>query len=201
VQKRILPVIFLVFLISLVIVGCSKLDTTDIGSDLLPAIDNVNTFEGIYDIKTTQGIFNPDTTKVSYNDDLVLGRINNDPVFGTTKANLYFQYKPTSYPYNYAARDSITNFDSIVLCLSYKGFWGDSTLPVQLQLKEVVKNAGGFWDSVNVPKLISYAPATDSKILGSTTLDIASMGTYKVFSNHKDSVKNQIRIKITDSAF
>jgi hypothetical protein len=204
VQKRILSVTIFVFLISLIIVGCSKLDTTDIGSELLPAIDNVNTFEGVYEINTTQGIFATDSTQVSYTDDLVLGKINNDPLFGTTKADVYVQYKPSFYPYYYGiAKDTITNFDSVVLCLSYKGYWGDSTIPVQLQVKEVVNNIGNnsFWDSVNNPKIINYAPVTSGTILGSASIDIASLGTYKVFANHKDSVKNQIRIKLTNTSF
>jgi hypothetical protein len=203
VQKRILPITILVFFISLVIIGCSKLDTTDIGSDLLPAIDNINTFEKVFDINTTQGIFN-DTTQVSYGDDLVLGNINTDPLFGTTKANLYLQFKPAFYPYYYGNKlDTITNFDSVVLCLSYKGFYGDSVPPHKFEVYSVLNNVGNnsFWDSVNIPKKVNYFPAIDNTLLGSATVDVPGLGTYKVFANHKDSVKNQIRIKLTNTAF
>lgn len=199
-QIRILPVIIIAFFISSVIAGCSKLDTTDIGSDLLPAIDNVNTFEKILDITTTQGIFSNDSTTVGYDDDHVLGKINNDPLFGTTTANVYAQFKPTFYPYFYnIPKDSLVAFDSVVLCLSYKGFWGDSLVPLQLQVKEVALNAGGFWDSVNQAKKITYAPPT-TNVLGNATVNITSLGKFMVYANHKDSVKNQIRIKLS-SAF
>jgi hypothetical protein len=178
VQKRILSIAIVAFLFSLIFAGCSKLDTTDIGSDLLPAVDNVTTFDTLLTINSTQGVFNTDSTKISNADDLVLGKINNDPLFGTTKADVYAQFKPTFYPYYYGnAGDTIVGYDSVVLCLSYKGVWGDSTFPLQLQVKEVALNAAGLWDSVNQSKDINYAPATGN-LIGSTTVDIASLGNY-----------------------
>ncbi|WP_462253590.1 DUF4270 family protein [Ferruginibacter sp.] len=197
-QKRILSIAFIAFLFSIIFISCSKLDTTDIGSDLLPAVDNVNTFEEILTINATQGIFNPDTTKVGLSDDQVLGKINNDPLFGTTTANVYAQFKPTFYPFYYnIPKDSLIGFDSVVLCLSYKGSWGDTMLPIDLQVREIPYNVGnnGLWDSV-APKTINYAPATGT-LIGSTQVDIPSLGGYKIYANHKDSVKNQIRIKLT----
>ena len=201
-QKRILSIAATALLFSLIIVGCSKLDTTDIGSDLLPAVDNVNTFDTLLTINTTQGIVNPDTTLISYSDDHVLGKINNDPLFGTTQANIYAQFKPTFYPYYWGnVKDTIVGFDSVVLCLSYKGFWGDSTIPIQLQVREIQNNVGnnGLWDSVNQTKTINYAP-TAGAVIANTTVNIASLGNYIVYANHKDSVKNQIRIKLPNSS-
>jgi len=58
VQKRILPITITAFLfLAFINWGCSKLDTTDIGSDLLPAVDNVNTFDTVLTINTTQWYF------------------------------------------------------------------------------------------------------------------------------------------------
>ncbi len=37
--------------------GCTKLDTTTLGGDLIPIVDNVNTFADTLDITATQGIF------------------------------------------------------------------------------------------------------------------------------------------------
>ncbi len=195
-QKRILSIATVALLFSIIFVGCSKLDTTDIGSDLLPAVDNVTTFDTILPIITTQGIFNPDTTRVGSTDDNVLGRITSDPLFGTTQASIYAQFKPTFYPYYYDIKDSLVGFDSVVLCLSYKGNWGDSTVPLQLQVKEVLPNAGGLWDSIYVRKDINYAPALGNTI-GTATINISDLNNYIVYANHKDSVKNQIRIKLS----
>ncbi len=198
-QKRILSIAITALLFfSLLNYGCSKLDTTDIGSDLLPAVDNVNTFDTLITIDATQGIFNPDTTIVSNTDDHVLGKISNDPLFGTTVANIYAQFKPTFYPFYYnIPKDSLIAFDSVVLCLSYKGNWGDSMLPIDLQVKEIPYNVGnnGLWDSL-ASRNVNYAPATGN-VIGSTQVNIPGLGSYKVYANHKDSVKNQIRIKLS----
>lgn len=201
-QKRILSITTTTLLLfSFFIWGCSKIDITDIGSDLLPAVDNVNTFDTLLTINTTQGIFTQDSTLVFNTDDHVLGKINNDPLFGTTKADVYAQFKPTFYPYYYGNKgDTIVGYDSVVLCLSYKGFWGDSLLPVQLQVKEIPNftNNNGLWDSLYQSKNINYAPAT-STIIGNATVNIANLGKYVKYANGKDSVKNQIRIKLSNA--
>jgi len=199
VQKRILSIaIISFFFFSFFNLGCSKLDTTDIGSDLLPAVDNVTTFDTLITINATQGVFN-DTTVITNTDDHVLGKINNDPLFGTTRADVYAQIKPTFYPYYYGnAGDTIVGFDSVVLCLSYRGFWGDSTIPLQLQVSEVDVNAGGLWDSVYQSRNVNYAPPT-SNIIGNTTVDFTKVGNYVVYTNKKDSIRNCIRIKLSNS--
>ncbi len=201
VQKRILSIAiitlsFFLFFNS----ACSKLDTTDIGSDLLPAIDNIHTFDTLLTINTTQGIFSLDSTKVANADDHVLGRITNDPLFGTSRADVYAQFKPTFYPYYYGnANDTIVGYDSVVLCLSYKGFWGDSTVPMDLKVYEVPPTAGGLWDSVYQTRDIHYTPPV-TNFIGSTTVDFTKLGNYMVYANKKDSARNQIRIKLS-SAF
>ena len=202
-HKRILPIATAAFLFSLIIAGCTKLDTTDIGSDLLPAVDNVNTFDTIISINTSQGVFSSDSTKVVNTDDHVVGKITNDPLFGTTDAGIYVQFKPTFFPYYYGnANDTIIGFDSVVLCLSYKGFWGDSlTQPLKLEVRQVALNAGGLWDSIYQTKPVTYAPPVGGPLLGSTVVNFASIGNYFKYSNGKDSANNQIRIKISPSAF
>lgn len=201
-QKRILPITTAIFFFFIIITGCSKLDTTDIGSDLLPAVDNINTFDTLLTINTTQGVFTTDSTKVASTDDQVFGKISNDPLFGTTTAAIYAQFKPTFFPYFFGnAKDTILGFDSVVLCLSYKGFWGDSTLPVQLQVKEVAQGAGGLWDSIYINKTVNYAPPTGN-VLGNAQIDVRGLADYNnIYTNHKDSVKSQIRINLSASTF
>ena len=208
-QKRILPITTVALLFSLIIAGCSKLDTTDIGSGLLPAVDNINTFDTLLTINSSQGVFNLDSTIVNYQNDHVLGRISNDPLFGTTNASVYVQLKPSFFPFYYGnAKDTInpgldsrTGFDSVVLCLSYKGFYGDSTIPLQLQVQAIGNFTGnnGLWDSIYQSRNINYAPTTSGPVLGSATIDVRALGNYVKYSNGKDSVKNQIRIKLSSS--
>ena len=201
-QKRILPLaITAVLLISLISLNCTKLDTTDIGSDQLPLVDNVNTFADTLLINSTQGYFNDSTTIGKY-DDYAVGSITNDPLFGTTTANIYMQLKPPFYPYHFGnPRDTIVGFDSVVLCLKYAGFWGDSLLPVGLVVKEVSENR--FRDSATNSSFIenttAYQPNVSGTIIGSASIDARKMGDTISFTNGRDKVINQIRIKLSAS--
>lgn len=201
-QQRFLYFI-VTFVFSFFLLSCNKLDTTDVGSDLIPAVDNVNTFDTVLSITSTQSFF-ADTNKISRTEDHVLGRISNDPLFGTTTANIYLQLKPNFYPYFFGnAKDTInpilnpkTGFDSVVLCINYKGFWGDSTMPQQITVKEVLDD--DFRDSVLLFKKIDYHPTTGAT-LGSAVVDIRELPQWKKFIGRKDSVRNQIRIKLSDA--
>ncbi|MBL0146303.1 MAG: hypothetical protein IPP48_11610 [Chitinophagaceae bacterium] len=199
-QKRnIHTFFFLVLTILFFNYSCTKLDTTDIGSDLIPAVDNVHTFADTLAVNATQGLF-LDSTTISRTDDYVLGRINNDLLFGTTQANIYLQFKPSFFPYYFGnAGDTLNGFgaglDSVVLCLNYKGFWGDSTIPQQLQVREVTGH--GTWDSVYYSNKISYQPTVGGAVIGSASVDVRTFGTYMKYANGKDSSKNQIRIKLS----
>lgn len=198
-QKRFLPLaVTAVVLLSLFGWNCTKLDTSDIGSDQLPTVDNVYTFADTLPLITTQGLFN-DTTKVSLFNNFVVGAINNDPLFGTTNASAYFQLKPDFYPYYFGnAGDTVKGYsdvglDSIVLCLKYKSFWGDSSIPVQLEVREVSDYT--FVDSLYKVNDINYAPVTGS-LLASATVDIRRLGDTVKYRNGRDYSVNLIRIKL-----
>ncbi len=201
-QKRILPIaITAIILFSLFSWNCTKLDTTDIGSDVL-AVDNVNTFDTLLAINSTQGFFNDSSTVVGKYDDHALGAINNDPLFGKTNASIYMQLKPAFFPYYFGnSGDTLNGFgagiDSVVLCLRYTGFWGDSLLPVYLEVRQVNENK--FRDSINKINATNYQPATSGTILGSTNIDVRTLGNYIKLNNGRDSVKNQVRIKLSAS--
>jgi hypothetical protein len=195
VQKRILPIAFTaILLITLIGWSCTKLDTTDIGSDLLPAVDNVHTFADTLPINSTQGGLS-DSTYISKYDDHAVGSISNDPLFGTTQASIFMQLKPTFYPYYFGnARDTIIAFDSVVLCLKYRGFWGDSTIPVRLEVKEVNDYQFGV-DSIYKENNTAYQPGTGAS-LATAFIDVRTLANYVKFTNGRDSVNNQIRIKL-----
>lgn len=193
-HKRFLPTAFvgacLLFFINW---SCTKLDTTTLGSDLIPPVDNIHTFDTSLEIISTQGYFD-DTTHLLPTENFALGRINNDPIFGTTQANIFFQVKPTVYPFTWGnAGDTLIAADSVVLCLSFKGSWGDSLLPQQLEVYKIVDPL--FQDSVNNVK---YQPNT-AELLGTATVDPSTLGDTVFFANHKDSTSNQIRIRLSDA--
>ncbi|MBC7934670.1 MAG: DUF4270 family protein [Rhizobacter sp.] len=198
--KRLLP-IALIGYIFLVLVNwsCTKLDTTKLGSDLIPAIDNVHTFGDTLDIETVQGIFD-DSFKISRSENNILGRISNDPVFGQTNAEMFFQLKPTFFPYYFGnPNDSLTVIDSVVLCLAYAGHWGDSS-STAIQHLEVYKiNDQKFGDSPHILRTIKDKPGIDPTLIGSKDLNISTLkDTIKI---RKDSVVNQIRIKLDGGNF
>ncbi|MEO7307948.1 MAG: DUF4270 family protein [Ferruginibacter sp.] len=199
-QKRILPIaITAIILISLIGWSCTKLDTTDIGSDLLPAVDNVHTFDTTLLINSTQSGIYDDSNYLSKYDDYAVGSISNDPLFGQTRASIFMQLKPIFYPYFLgSAGDTLGVLDSVVLCLKYRGFWGDSLTRVHLEVKEVVDDF--FRDSIYKVNSTAYQPATGS-LLGSTDIDVRTLGNYMRYNNGRDSVNNQIRIKITNTAW
>ncbi len=182
--------------------SCTKFDTTTLGSDLIPEVDNINTFADTLDIITVQNAFEgiyKDTTKLTLFDNYVIGKTYDPTAFGNTTANLYLQLKPTFFPYfiGFAPKDTIVKADSVVLCLNYRGFWGDSTNPLNLQVFEIPGNAGGEWDSLNSLRDINYAPSMGAAVSDVKTIDIRTLGNY-VKVNKFDSTTNQIRIKLSD---
>ncbi len=178
--------------------GCTKIDTTTLGSDLIPAVDNVNTFADTLDIITTQGIFD-DSTKVVYTDLHLLGSITNDPLFGKTYADMYLQLKPPFYPFTYGNRgDTITHFDSAVLCLSYQTFYGDTLLPHTLSVYEINPATSNFKDSSYG---LGFLPDQGlGAQLGSITIRPVEVKKFTYFKgSRKDSITNQIRIPLSNS--
>lgn len=69
---------------SLFVFSCTKIEYTTIGSELVPEVDNVNTFDTTLDVITETFQQNDDTTKLYYTDQLAVGQIVNDPLFGNT---------------------------------------------------------------------------------------------------------------------
>ncbi|MFT3907901.1 MAG: DUF4270 family protein [Ferruginibacter sp.] len=206
-NKRILSLTLTGFLIIILLDwSCTKLDTTNIGSDLIPAVDNINTFADTFAINTTQGVF-VDTTKLTVSNTLenyVFGKTD-DPLMGRTDAALFLQLKPNFYPYYIGSPgDTIVHLDSIVLCLSYKGAYGDTAnTPITLQVNSVPSNIHGDWDSLTTPHNVNYAPVLQpyGTLLGTRTFTIQSLGSYQFIGKGKDSVINQIRVKLTEPIF
>jgi hypothetical protein len=95
--------------------SCKKInEATDLGGDLLPAVDNITTFdttltvEAYNDLFTLGGIdsLKEDSTYSHYSYEQFLGRINSDPLFGRTDAQMFFELKPTSYPFTFNNKPS-----------------------------------------------------------------------------------------------
>ena len=125
--------------------ACKKINEgTRLGDDLLPAIDNVTTFQTFLDTKTDNQLLT-DTTKLQYGDQVALGHIGNDQEFGSTHAEIYFNLSygpnfsaPGTYPF--VNKDSVS-IDSVILSLSYQGGFGDTTSFQTVRVYEIAQNS------------------------------------------------------------
>ncbi|MDQ6812967.1 MAG: DUF4270 domain-containing protein, partial [Bacteroidota bacterium] len=169
--------------------ACTKIESTTIGSGLIPPIDGVTTLDTTLDVSTNNYI-DPlgDSAKVYKTDDHVIGVINDDMLFGKTRATTYFELKPTSYPLSFPTSEALV-VDSAVLIMSYKGVFGDTTKNQNWEVREVTEPIRG--DTVfNVSKSFSTGD-----VLGTKNIDIQRL---------KDSVNygfetaaKQVRIKLS----
>ncbi|MEP7106698.1 MAG: DUF4270 family protein [Ferruginibacter sp.] len=202
-QRKFLRLLSGLACVSLFIWGCTKIDSTELGADLIPAVDNVFTFADTLLIDAAREQIT-DTTRLSRSETHILGSINNDPVFGKTKADIFLQLKPAFFPYYFGnAKDTInpslndkTHFDSVFLCLSYTGFYGDSSKPQGVRVYALDENTTNFVDTA-AHRLDFQPDKPYDNLLGKDTIyqpDLKNL-VYLTTSN-KDSVSMQIRIKL-----
>ncbi len=170
------------------IFACTKIETTTIGSGLIPPIDGVTTLDTELSVITNNFIDSAsDSLRVYKSDEHVIGVINNDPVFGKTVAETYFELKPASYKFSFPGGASVIP-DSAVLILSYKGVYGDTAVHQNWEVRELS-------ESLNQDSAYPVsAKFSATNVLGSKDIDITRL---------KDSVKDgfenashQIRIKL-----
>jgi hypothetical protein len=199
----------ILFLFIITAASCTKIDTTTLGSDLIPAVDNVTTFADTLDIVGTQGTFDESKTRTAISDLHVLGAITNDPVFGKTQAEIFLEMKPGFYPYYFgSAGDTInstlndsTGFDSAVLCLSVKSYYGDTMNTQKFKVYTIKNSNTDFYDSTYLlnyrPDGGEYGTRIDE---GVTSVDPRNLpDTFHYPGSAKLTITNQIRIKLTQN--
>lgn len=174
-------------------VGCTKIDTTSIGKDLIPAVDNINTFDTTLSVIANN--FDPSILcdSIGRNDLHALGIIANDPLFGKTAANIYVAFKPVAYPFNFKDhdKDSII-IDSVVMVLNYAYSFGDSTVMQKASVYDLTFNfvADSVYKTCNVLDI-------NQTVLGSK-----SYYPYELNDSihaFRENAKNQLRIPIDKS--
>lgn len=182
--KRIWPLGFTLLLF----VSCTKINNpTELGGDVLPAIDNIRTFQTFLETRTDNALF-IDSNKVFYSDDMALGHIDDDREFGKTHADAYFNILPISAKfYPFFNKDSIVGIDSVILSLSYRGYYGDSNSLQTLRVFEISQQAG-FSDTTlykyNQPDFATRGPE-----LGSKTYRMKQLGDSVTFIRKRDTSK------------
>ncbi len=185
-----------IFIASILLFSCTRIGTSELGLDFL-AQDAIGTKDTVLNVET-ETILMEDSLRIYPTDEHMLGDITNDPIFGTTNASVFFQLKPSFYPfYIKGAQDSIV-IDSAVLVLSYRGFYGDSTKPLKIYVNKIDPTtplevgkfyASNYPDAYNLrkgaalanPYTLSFEHARDSVI------------------NRYERATNQVRIKLYNS--
>jgi hypothetical protein len=182
----------LIFL-SLLSWQCTKIDTTSLGGGLIPAVDNVNTFDTILNVVANNFDSIPSgkgCVTIYPTDDHVLGYIGNDPYFGTTLATIYTELKPAIFPFYFDAKPSDRTLDSVVLVLSYKRTFGDSSLAQNVVVHEISK-------SFNPDSSTCTSYLYNFSSLGSASYVPKKLGTDSVKTKDGDTSINQLRIKLS----
>lgn len=190
------PFYFLSF--SLLLISCKRInEATELGGDLIPAIDNINTFEKFFPVETYNHLYN-DTGRVVSNDQFALGQLN-DPDFGQTKSDIYFNVGaavPMVNPFYH--KDSVQGIDSVVLSLSYVGSYGDTNSLQTVEVLEIAQNSD--FSDTSLYKRNHPAFATGAS-LGSKTFSISQLNDTIRLIRKTDTTKvvNVLRIPLSNS--
>lgn len=180
--------------------SCSKLnEPTQLGDELLPAVDNVTTFDTTLNVFAAYHSF-PDSSKSFLADDMAVGRIT-DPVFGTATADMYFNLSSSSYGSSpFASKDSVLGIDSVVLSLAYTGAYGDTTLASQLAVSVSEINAGNDFVDTTLYRY-DRSGFTTGSVIGTKSFSIPNLRDTLTLIRKTDTTKvvNVLRIRLNNS--
>lgn len=178
--------------------SCTKLDTTSLGSDLIPVVDNINTFQTILDVQT-DNLLMTDSTKM-YGQDYGVGYIESDPEFGKTTATLYFTTEPQGFgSYPFLKRDTVY-IDSLILSLGYKSLYGDSNSVENFEVRELDYDAD--FKKNTAYRIDHYAFPTVPAVLGSKQVAFTTLNDSVKYANFKDTIKTTGELRIPlDTSF
>ncbi len=189
---------FAALLITVLCFGnCTKIKTTDIGTDLLPAVDNVHTFDTTLEIISTNYLFGDSAVPVVGRDvngitaDHVLGYVSSDPQFGKTLASIFLELKPPFYKYSFENVKDSLYLDSVVLCLKWSGTWGDTNAVQKVnvyELNELIRGDTSF----NTNETVDYK----TPLLGSNTFSPSILND-SIFPRGQ-KISGQLRIRLND---
>jgi len=196
------PIRFILFCFSLLFLvsSCKRInEATDLGGEIIPEVDGVNTFDTtLTSLETYNHIFeaDKDSIRVTRNEDHILGNIINDPLFGPTNARMFLDLKPELFPWSFSGiynKDSL-QIDSVVLVLGWKDTYGDTVAPQKVNVWEIDPNADFRIDSFYTIRDPGFAHTT---FLGTKTFKPENLkDSIKAF---KDTTAGQLRIRLDNS--
>ena len=182
--------------ILILLISCKKInESTSLGGDLIPAVDNITTFDTLLTVEAYNDTFTLSTDTTFYGSSYTnyLGQINNDPFFGKTDAKLFLELKPASYKYTFLNKPDSLQIDSVVLVLDYVETYGDTTIAQTVNVYEIPQTSN-FGDTGYSIRENNY-PKAD--LLGSRTFKPSVLNdSIKVY---QDTTANQLRIRLDDA--
>jgi hypothetical protein len=184
---------------TLIFSACKKInEPTELGGGLIPAVDNITTFDTTINVQAYNDIFTllTDSQRYSRSEEQFLGRINNDPLFGGTDARMFFELKSTIYPFTFAnPKPDSLYLDSVVLILDYVETYGDTLVPQTINVYEIAQTGAAFKSDSNY--LIRENNFVLGPQLGSRTIVPAQLNDS--VKAYLDTTRNQLRIRLDDS--
>lgn len=182
---------------SLFLTACTKIESTEIGSGLIPPVDNITTFDSSLNT-VTHNFFDTGAVFPLRDDLLALGRVSNDPLFGKTTGIINLQLMPQLFKFRFNGIYDSLRIDSVVLCLAYKGTWGDTTQPTRLNVYEISSTTPLRYDSNYSTKSVIQQ---SGPILGSADVDVRKLVSDTLKRYNEAVNRQQLRIKITNTAY
>ncbi|HET7896403.1 MAG TPA: DUF4270 family protein, partial [Flavisolibacter sp.] len=185
---------FVIFLAS-----CTKLNSpTELGDELLPTVDNVNTFDTTLNVIASYHPFN-DSTKHLISESMALGQIT-DPEFGNTTADMYFNLSSPTYGSSpFYNKDSVIAIDSVVLSLAKVSGYGDTTGSQLSVAVSEIQTDNGFNDTTLYR--YDHPGFTTGDVIGTKTFTVSSLTDSITLIRKTDTTKvgNVLRIRLDNS--
>ena len=188
---------FAALLTGILIFGsCNKIDTTDLGSELIPGSDNVATLDTTLHV-ISDNLLTPatDTVKMLYTELHTAGVIENDAEFGTTETHFYTSFVTSqSHTYPFVNKDTV-KIDSVILSLGFNQLYGDSNSIENFEVREIFtgfpfKDTGYQIDNPDIP--------VRPELLGSKNVQFWTLNDSTFYRNAKDTVHagGELRINL-----
>ncbi|WP_121355454.1 DUF4270 family protein [Flavisolibacter nicotianae] len=180
--------------------SCTKLnEPTQLGDGLIPAVDNVNTFD------TTLTVFadyhlSADSIRNLISDQMALGRID-DPVFGSTTADMFFNLSSPVYSASpFTNKDSVIAIDSVVLSLAYTGAYGDTSAASQLNVEVSEIQPGTDFNDTTLYRY-DHPGFNTGTVFGTKSFNLASLKDSITLIRRTDTSKvaNVLRIRLDNT--
>ncbi|HEY8397586.1 MAG TPA: DUF4270 family protein [Flavihumibacter sp.] len=197
-MKKLLYSLSFVITALFIIGSCTKIRTTQLGSGLIPAVDNVNVFDTTLEVITTVYPLD-DSTRITSSALHAVGLLE-DPFFGKTDASMYLQLEPSdfsNYPFG-SSPDSIIGLDSVILSLRFSSYYGDSNSVQSFKVYEIDQSAP-FTDT-SLGYLISHPPFALAEQIGERlNVPFYSLDDSVSYVVVKDTINtaNELRIPLT----